>query len=106
MPPVNEAEYLIQYWQDAGMVENGFNGPIQLSSKELSAWAEGSGIALQPWEFQILREISKAYIVELREAEKPERLPPYGDPVNDFDRGVVSKKLGNAFKALVLAKGK
>jgi hypothetical protein len=106
MPPTDEAEYLIQYWQSMGMVEPGFNGPIPLSAKEISAWCEGTGTELNNWEFQILREISRAYIVELREAEKPERLPPYGDPVNEFDRSLVSKQIGNAFKALILAKGK
>jgi hypothetical protein len=105
MPPLHEAEYIIQYWQSMGMVESGFNGPIPLSSKEIQAWAQGLSLELSPWEFQILRDISKAYIVELREAESLERLPPYGDPVNEFDRATVSKQLGSAFKALILAKG-
>jgi hypothetical protein len=101
---LGEAEYIVKYWQEMGLVSSGGNGPIPLSSQEIISWCNGTGQELSSWEFQILREISKAYLVELREAEKPERLPPYGDPVNEFDRAVVAKKVSGAFKAFNLAK--
>ena len=104
MPFLGEAEYVVKYWQDMGLVSPGVNGPTPLSSQEIVSWSIGTGNELSSWEFQILREISKAYLVELREAEKPERLPPYGDPVNEFDREMVSKKVTNAFKAFIQAK--
>lgn len=81
-------------------------GPTPLSAAEIDAWQRGCGIELQAWEFHILREMSRAYLAQLHESEKPDCPPPYGDPVNDFDRDVVSKKVSNAFQAFIQAKRK
>ena len=35
MPKVGEAEYLIKYWQDLGLVSVSSNGTIPLSSQEM-----------------------------------------------------------------------
>lgn len=88
------------------MFESTGMGAAPLSSREIVAWQEGSGIILQPWEFHILRDMSRAYLAQLHESEKPDCPPPYGDPVNNFDRDVVSKKVSNAFQALMQAKRK
>lgn len=103
MPDV-QAEYLLGYWTSLGMVENHGQGPSPLSPITLKAWAESTYIDLQPWEFAILLSMSRLYLDEFRHAESPDRPPPYGDPVNTFDRAAVSKKLGNAFKAFIQAK--
>ena len=42
--------------------------------------------------------------MQAKESEKPECEPPFGDPVNEFDRTIVSKKVGNAFRAFIQAK--
>lgn len=104
MPPIGDAAYIIQYWQELGIVNNTGMGSLPLNSQEILSWCEGTGVELSAWEFQIIRDISKAYLVELREAEKLEKLPPYGDPVNQFDRATVSKKVTNAFKAFMMSK--
>lgn len=103
-PYVGDAQYVITYWQDIGVVEAGAMGPVPLSSKEIASWQECSGVELQPWEFRVLREMSRRYLIQAEESKKPECPPPYGDPVNEFDRQIVSKKVGNAFKALIQAK--
>jgi hypothetical protein len=51
----------------------------------------------------VLREMSRMYLIQAEESKKPECPPPYGDPVNEFDRGMVSKKVSNAFKSLLQA---
>lgn len=103
-PDIGDAGYLVAYWQAVGVVESGAMGQSPLSASEVRAWMECSGIQLQPWEFHALREMSKAYLAQLHESEKPECPPPYGDPVTIFDREVVSKKVSNAFKAFIQAK--
>lgn len=106
MPPLEDAAYILSYWQELGMVESNGMGATPLSAREIAAWQEGSGIMLQAWEFHILREMSRAYLAQLHESEKPDCPPPYGDPVNNFDREVVSKKVSNAFQAFMQAKRK
>jgi len=106
MPDVGDAAYLVAYWQQMGMVEQGGMGMAPMSSRELAAWCSGAGIDLQPWEFHALREMSKQYLVQLNESEKPECPPPYGDPATVFDRNVVSKKVTQAFQAFMQARSK
>ena len=103
-PNVGDAEYVITYWHDLGVIEAGAMGPVPLSSKEILSWQECTGIDLQTWEFRVLREMSRRYLIQAEESKKPECPPPYGDPVNEFDRGIVSKKVTNAFKSFIQAK--
>lgn len=106
MPRLDEAQYVLTYWQELGMFQSNGMGATPLSAMEIAAWQQCSGIALQSWEFHILREMSRAYLAQLHESESPDCPPPYGDPVNNFDRQVVSKKVSNAFQALMQAKRK
>lgn len=106
MPDIGDGEYLIAYWQDIGLAQSGGFGSAPLSCLEVEAWQRCTGICLEPWEFKILRDMSRSYLSQLQEGEKPECPPPYGDPVQDFDREAVSKKVSNAFKAFILAKHK
>lgn len=103
-PSVGDANYVITYWQDLGVVESGAMGPIPLSAKEILSWQQCSGIHLQPWEFKVLRDMSRLYLIQHEESKNPECSPPFGDPVNEFDRAVVSKKVSNAFKSFIQAK--
>lgn len=106
MPPVHDASYILSYWQELGMVQSSAMGNTPLSASEIVAWQEGSGVLLQAWEFFILREMSKAYLVQFHESEKLDCPPPYGDLANNFDREIVSRKVSNAFQALIQAKRK
>lgn len=105
-PDAGEAEYIIAYWFDLGKIQSGGMGPVPLSAAEIAAWEGLSGITLAPWEFRALRRMSEAYLQQLHESEKPECPPPYGNPVQIVDRDEVSKKVGNAFRALIQAKRK
>lgn len=104
MPDVGDAEYVITYWQDLGMVEMGAMGPIPLSASEIISWQQCTGVDLEAWEYRAIKQMSQAYLMQAKESEKPECEPPFGDPVNEFDRSIVSKKVGNAFKAFIQAR--
>ncbi len=103
-PRLDGEEYLLGYWLDLGMCSSGANGYVPLGAAEIDAWTRGTGVELQPWEFGILRQMSRAYLEQLAASEKPDCPPPYGDPVNVFDRGVVSAKITNQFKAMLQAR--
>jgi len=104
MPDVGESVFVVAYWHDVGMVLPGGMGPVPLTASELIAWQQGTGTDLQPWEFSALMEMSRVYLAARQEGEKPECPPPYGDPVNEFDRATVVKKVTGAFKAFIQAK--
>lgn len=104
LPDVGDAEYVITYWQDLGMVEMGAMGPVPLSAREIISWQQCSGVELEAWEFRAIRQMSQSYLMQAKESEKPECEPPFGDPVNEFDRAIVSNKVSNAFKAFIQAR--
>ena len=104
MPKLGEESYLLSYWFDIGMVGSGGMGATQLTALEIGAWSDLSGVELESWEFACIRKMSAAYLQYLNDSENPESQPPYGDPVNEFDRNAVEKKVSNAFKAFLQAK--
>jgi len=95
MPDVEPVGYVAAWWQDMGMVGMGGMGPVPISSTEVMAWAAGMGIHLTPWEFATVREMSRAYLHQQHESEKPECVAPFGSM--SFDRDVVEQKLRNVF---------
>ena len=107
LPDVGEVSYLLGYWQDLGLVASGAMGPARLSAQELTAWQEGSGIRLDPWEFRVLREMSSHYISSLHESTFPEASAPLGAllvaPFNEPHRDLIQKKVVSQFKAFMLA---
>lgn len=104
MPKLGEESYLLSYWFDIGMVGSGGMGATQLTALEIGAWSDLSGVELESWEFACIRKMSAAYLQYINDSENPESQPPYGDPVNEFDRNAVEKKVSNAFKAFLQAK--
>lgn len=106
MPDIEGAEYLVTYWQASGKCSSGAMGPIPLSPTDVLAWQTGSQTDLLPWEFSAILEMSRGYVSMILEGEKPETPPPFGDPVREFDRDSVSKKITNAFKAFIAARKK
>ncbi len=103
-PDVGEAMYLVGYWRDIGFVSAGGMGAQPLTCVEVMAWQQGAGVSLTPWEFSAIRDMSRSYLEQSRISDKPECPPPYGNPVNEFDRTIVSKKVTNAFQAFMQAK--
>lgn len=101
--PECDAHYLIEYWYTVGLCAAGAMGPVALSSTEIDAWSRLSGVELEPWEFNSLRQMSQEYVSSLHLSESPDAPPPYGALAQTFDRKVVQEKLSSAFKSFILA---
>ncbi|WP_462387293.1 hypothetical protein [Acidovorax sp. Q11] len=95
--PEQTAPYLLDYLQRMGVYGHGAMGPVPLSALEIRAWCEGSGIGLQPWEFEALRAASRAYVVSLTGTDDT---LPYGDPEELADPDVVDARLEALFSRL------
>lgn len=104
MPDVGEAMYLVEYWNDLGLFVDGQMGAGPLSAQEIQAWRVGTQMELSAWEFRVLMQMSRAYLGMKQAGSEPECAPPYGNPANEFDRAKVSKKIGDAFKSLLMAR--
>ena len=104
MPDLGAAQYLANFWFELGLVGTGSMGPVAINATELLAWQQGSGVELTPWEFRVIREMSRSYIASMNAAENPECPPPYGKQVEEFDRSVISNKVSNAFKSFLQVK--
>lgn len=104
--PECDAEYLILYWQDLNLCSVGAMGPVPLSATEIYSWSALSGVELEPWEFNSLRQMSQNYVSYLHISEAPDAAPPYGSLAQEYDRNVVQKKLTSAFKAFIMANKK
>lgn len=70
LPPIEAGAYLVGYLLDVGPTVSGAMGAGPVTSKELMAWCEETGIRLQPWEAQFIRRLSGEYLTELHRAEK------------------------------------
>lgn len=95
--PEQSAPYLLDYLQRMGVYGHGATGPVPLSALEVRAWCEGSGIELQPWEFEALRAASRAYVSSLMGTDDT---LPYGDPDDLADPDVVDARLEVLFVRL------
>lgn len=95
--PEQTAPYLLTYLQRIGVYGYGAAGPVPLSSQEIRAWCEGSGIALKHWEFEAIRSASRTYLASLHSTDDA---APYGDPENLADPDVVDARLERLFDRL------
>lgn len=99
--PECDAAHLAAYLFDAGPMMAGGMGEVPLSSGELQAWQEQSGIELRPWEFRLLRRLSREYLAECHRAEKPDCPAPYMPEVFQPDRASVAKRMKAEMAKLV-----
>lgn len=97
MPP-QRCPYLFDWLCLAGPAQSGGMGPIALTAAELQAWAAGSAITLQPWEFAVLQRASRAYCAAY---SSPDDFPPFGDSDELYDDDVVAEKLSAGLSKLL-----
>jgi hypothetical protein len=96
LPDVEEAEYVIRWWHEAGTVGQGGMGITPLSWQEIRAWRLENELSLSLWEVNAIRMLSTEYCSEYHEASSKDREPPYQEMLEEeFDRTAVSNKIEN-----------
>jgi hypothetical protein len=97
MPP-NPAPHITDWLIEMGLTEAAGMGTAAISSRELAAWQDNTGIRLEPWVGRLIRQLSKTYIAEGRLAESENCPAPWRAPVSqrevDIEEAQLRKLLG------------
>lgn len=97
MPPVDSGGYLIDWLLDAGPDMAGAMGASALTWSEIDAWQRLTGHTLAPWEADLLRHLSKAFVRQSIEAKDPDCPPPWLAKPTDASRERVARQVAEAF---------
>ena len=87
MPP-NPMPHLITRLVEIGLTEATGMGAAPLSWREICEWQRATNVRLDPWEAELIRSLSVAYIAESGKAESENCPPPFRAEVTQREREV------------------
>lgn len=96
--------YIVQWLLEIGptLAAGMGSGPIEW--RDIAAWQGVNGVEMLPWEAAALRLMSKAYLMQFHDSEKPDCPAPWSVRVPSADhREAVARKVRNAFMAFSIA---
>ncbi len=102
MPPIR-APWIIDTLMDIGASEPGAMGPVPLSWGTIAQWQSCMGLELAPWICRLLRRLSVEFVAESQNAREPDCPAPW-TTTSVLNRDEVSRKVSNAFRALMMSK--
>ena len=102
MPPIR-TPWIIDHLMDLGPSEAGAMGSVPISWASIDHWQRCSGLDLSPWISRLLRRLSVDFIAETVRAREPDCPPPW-TATSSLNRDEVSRKVTNAFRALMIPK--
>jgi len=95
--PEVQANHLVSVLIGAGMCLSGGMAAAPITATELTAWCNGAGRTLAPWEFTAVLAASRAYVSQ---THSEDGLPPYGDTSDLSDPEVLSRKFARSLGGL------
>lgn len=100
MPEIpRAAQYMISDWAELGYCQWNGDQPGKFSSIELQSWSQMSCKKLSPWEFRVLRSMSREFGFEVLQAREEGAPAPFGDPEMQIDRSLVAQGLSAMLKS-------
>lgn len=96
--PDVECPELVGFLFDAGPTLAGGMGEIPLTAQELTAWADGHGVCLTPWEFGSILAASAAYVSEKYAAKNVARPSPIAPELDEEKRKAVADNIRSIFR--------
>ena len=95
--PEVQASHLITVLVGAGMCLSGGMAAAPVTATELTAWCNGAGRTLAPWEFSAVLAASRAYVTQIH---SDDATPPYGSTSDLSDPEVLSRKFARSLGGL------
>lgn len=99
LPDIDGAHYIAEWLYEAGIYDEGDNGPKTLSWQTLAAWQQATGTKAAPDDLAIMRKISRDYVAEYYASDDPMRPAPTFD-AEKIDHDGLSDALDSAFDRL------
>ncbi|CDO37149.1 hypothetical protein [Novosphingobium sp. KN65.2] len=103
--PHNPLPYLTEWLFEIGPTSPGGMSAAAIGWRDMEAWQGLSGVDLEPWEARTLRRLSSDFVAMLHDAKAIDCPPPYATNESN-NREAVSRKVGNAFRSMVIAQSK
>lgn len=91
-PELDGSGYLVNLWQEAGLIMSNGMGVVPLTWQEIESWLRVTELQLTVWEKLTIREMSEAYAAESAKATDKHAAPPY-TAVSEIDRPAVASKV-------------
>ncbi len=99
LPPL-PAPIFIEYLFEVGPMVPAGMGSAAIGWLDLAAWQDQTGRGLPPWQTMLLRRLSRDYVNEFLEADKPDRAAPWApDRLSEEHRASVDAKVRAIFGA-------
>lgn len=77
LPDVEDAYYIVKWWQDCGTVGTTGQGLIPLTWQEIQAWRTENELVLNNFEISCIKNMSREYVSEYYAASDKSRPAPY-----------------------------
>jgi len=101
-PPIR-TPWVIDWLMEVGPTDPGAMGAVPISWATISQWQRCMGLDLPPWLVRLLRRLSVEFVAETVRAREPDCPPPW-TATSVLNRDEVSRKVSNAFRALMMSK--
>ena len=101
--PFIRTPWIIDTLMEIGPSEAGAMGVVPLSWASIDHWQHCIGADLAPWTCRLIRRLSAEFVTEGQRAREPD-CPPSWTATSVLNREEVSRKVSNAFRALIMSK--
>jgi hypothetical protein len=99
LPPIEGAEYLIEFFHELGLVMQTAEGIAPLNWQEMESWYNLTNKSLSNWELKLLKMMSHSYACEFNRAKSKDAKMPYALP-DEIDRTSVLVQAKSVFKSI------
>lgn len=97
MLPDCSAPHLIEHLLEVGPFEVTGMERVPISWRELQAWQDQTGVALDAWQARLLRRLSSDYLSSSRAAEKLDCPAPWATSAPEDNRDAIARRIDAIF---------
>ena len=101
--PAIRTPWVIDWLMEVGPNDPGAMGAVPISWTTIGQWQHCMGLDLPPWLVRLLRHLSVEFVTETVRARDPDCPPPW-TATSVLNRDEVSRKVTNAFRAMMMSK--